>query len=35
MVRAAVGNMTVEMVDSFGTSLYKTQLSPRQSGTSQ
>ena len=33
VVRVAVNNMTVEMMDSFGTSLYKTQLSPRPSAT--
>ena len=31
VVHVAVNNMTVEMMDSFGTSLYKTQLAPRQS----
>lgn len=32
-VRVAVDNMTVEMMDSFETSLYRTQLYPRQSVT--
>ena len=31
VVHVAVNNMTLEMMDSFGTSLYKTQLSPRRS----
>ena len=33
VVHVAVNNMTVEMMDSFGTSLYKTHLSPRPSVT--
>ena len=30
VVKAAVNNMTVEMMDCYGTSLYTTQLHPRQ-----
>lgn len=33
VVHIAMNNMTVEMMDSYGTSLYKTQLSPRPSVT--